>query len=174
MKLFYREQKFPLVRYVDRQQAINAMATPQQDNRTTQEKSANSVLEASGLNDLDDDDALAMNWQDGDEPDAQRNLRDELDRAKTPTPTELVVWKKPYKDRDQAPRERTLEEFDKIIEDGTAITLELYDEAPEREELAEFSLPQMTGRQLDLLGRLDKNTYGHLPFVRVRLVSQRL
>jgi len=124
---------------VDRQQAV--MATPQQDNRTTQEKSANSVLDASGLNDLDAD---MLDWNDsGDEPDAQRNLRDELDRAKTPTPTELVIWKKPYTDRDQAPRERELEEFDKIIEEGTAITLELYDEAPEREELAVFSLPQM-------------------------------
>ena len=134
------------------------MATPQQDNRTTQEKSANSVLDASGLNDLDDDDALAMNWQDGDEPDAQRNLRDELDRAKTPTPTELVVWKKPRTDREQAPRERKLEEFDKIIEDGTAITLELYEEAPEREELAKFSLPQMADGQFEPLERPHKNT----------------
>jgi hypothetical protein len=122
------------------------MATPQQDSRPTQEKSANSILDESGLNDLDADDVM-LDWNgsgDDEDPKAQRNLADEMERAKTPTPTKLMVWKEPLLDRERVTRERTLEELDDIIERGTKITMELFEEAPEKEELAKFSLPQMT------------------------------
>jgi hypothetical protein len=74
-----------------------------------------------------------------------RNLSDDLRRAKTVTPTKLVVWNKPLiSDSQRATRRRSPNELEEIIERGTEITMELYEEAPEREELANFSLPQMS------------------------------